>query len=61
MARVTPGGGKGSLLGMGRKIQTSRILIKLNLLQKERKIFQNLSCDKITYLKKYTLTVQFSI
>ena len=43
------------------KIYTSRILGEEILLQKERKVCQNLNRKKIMYLFKYTLAVQFSI
>ena len=42
------------------KFYASRILGEQNLRQKESKIFHNFNRDKMTYLIKYTLTVQFS-
>ena len=43
------------------KLYTNRILGEQNLRQKVRKFGQNLNRDIMTYLIKYTLTVQFSI
>ena len=43
------------------KFYTNRNLQEQNLRQKLRKFGQNLNCNKITYLIKYTLIVQFSI
>ena len=43
------------------KFYTNRILGDQNLRQKMRNFGQNLNCNKMTYLIKYTLTVQFSI
>ena len=43
------------------KFYTNRILGEQNLRQKVRKFGQNLNRDIMTYLIKYTLTVQFSI
>ena len=43
------------------KFYTNRILGEQNLRQKVRKFRHNLNRDKITYLIKYALTVQFSI
>ena len=43
------------------KFYTNRNLGEQNLRQKVRKFGQNLNRDIMTYLIKYTLTVQFSI
>ena len=43
------------------KFYTNRILGEQNFCQKVRKFFQNSNCNKMTYLIKYTFTVQFSI
>ena len=40
---------------------TNRVLGKQNLRQKVRNFCQNLNCDKMIYLIKYTLTLQFLI
>ena len=43
------------------KFYTNRILGEENLRQKVRKFCQNVNRNKMMYLIKYTLTVQFSI
>ena len=43
------------------KFYTNRILGEQNLRQKVRNFCQNLNCDKMIYVIKYTLTVQFLI
>ena len=43
------------------KFYTNRILGEQNWCQKVRKPCQNLNCNKITYLIKYSLTIQFWI
>ena len=48
-------------LRQSRKFYTNRILGEENLRQKVRKFCQNVNRNKMMYLIKYTLTVQFLI